>query len=82
MPTVKQFLEKIPDEKVRNRALKNLYKERELDQCVSISHAIFTAFLWHRSPELYSYWKAIHHNFNHPGEQMKVPAPGEKKSRV
>lgn len=73
MSTVKSFLEQIPDKQVRERALKNLQTERAGDMANSLEHAIFVAFLWHRTPETFDYWKAIHHNTRYPDNLITVP---------
>lgn len=82
MPTVKQYMETIPDPDIRARALRNMHKERELDQCKSLEHAVFTGMLWHRTPELYEYWAAVHHNIKYPNDLMAVPAVGTKNKKA
>lgn len=70
---VKQYLQTIQDKDVQRRALKNLQIERAGDTAKSLEHAIFTAFLWHKTPERFDYWKAIHHNVKYPADLMQVP---------
>jgi hypothetical protein len=58
--TIKQWLETIPDDLVRTKALHNLWNDRANDQAYSLAHALFTGFLWYRAPEKYDYWKKVH----------------------
>lgn len=71
--TVKKYLEEITDPDVKKRALKNLHIERRDDIANSLEHALFTAFLWHKTPEKFDYWKAVHHNVKYPENKMPVP---------
>jgi len=71
--TVKNWLEQIPQKDIRTRALKNLQVERTNDIAKSLEHAVFVAFLWHRTPEKYNYWAAVHHNIKYPADLMPVP---------
>lgn len=73
MKLVKQYLQEIPDDNIRTKALKNLQVERANDRANGLAHAIFTAFLWHRTPEKFAYWSAIHHNIRHPHDLKQVP---------
>lgn len=62
--TVKEYLEWIPDQEIREKALRNMWSDRQNDYCNSLEHAIFVGFLWFKSPEGYDYWKKIHAGFN------------------
>lgn len=64
--TVKEYLQQIPDEEIRARALKNLDSEKANDQANSLEHAIYWAFRWHRAPEGFSYWKDYHTRLKNP----------------
>lgn len=59
MTTVKQYLEQLP-EPARSRALENLFHEYADEWSTSLPAALKRAFLWHRSPEKYEYWKQVH----------------------
>lgn len=73
MKTVQQYFSEIADKNIRTRALRNMHVERAGDICKSLEHALFTGFLWHRTPEKYLYWSAVHHNIKHPNDLKTVP---------
>lgn len=79
--TVLHHLQLITDDDIRRRALKNLFNERSGDRANSIEHAIFVAFLWHMTPEKFTYWKVVHHNFKNPNDLMPVPVIDNVKTK-
>lgn len=58
--TVLQHLQRIPNPEIRQRAINNHWKEYGGEACPSLQDALFRAFLWHKSPEKYDYWKQVH----------------------
>lgn len=58
--TVLQYLEQIPDQEIRDKAIKNLFKECGTEWTTSLPAALKRAFLWHRSAEGFQYWDLVH----------------------
>lgn len=55
MKTIKEWLESIPDETIRNQAIKNTGLVQYKGYSSSLSSAIARAFVWSGSPEGHEY---------------------------
>ncbi len=60
MKTIKQYLQELPDCRTKERALQNMWNDYAGEWSPGLAAAIKRAFLWHRTPEGYEYWKAVH----------------------
>ncbi len=58
--TIEQYLQELPNtDGVRDKALKNMYKEYAGEWSTSLLAALERAFLFHQSPEGFQYWRDI-----------------------
>lgn len=58
MKTVKDFIETIKDDKIRQAALNNLTRPNM--QAADLNAALFYGFDWSSTPEGYEYWFTIY----------------------
>jgi hypothetical protein len=67
MKTVSEYLEQLP-EPARARAQANMYQEYGNEWSYSLPAALKRAFIWHRSPEGYSYWYVVYSKLYYTSE--------------
>lgn len=58
--TIKEYLQEIPSQEHREKALANLDSEKTNDLSRSVEHALYAGFSWYRSPEGIQYWNDYH----------------------
>lgn len=60
MKNVRQWLETIADEEIREKAFRNMYTANEAYEPTTLAQAIMSAFRWCNSPEGFNYWDKIY----------------------